>query len=96
METIVRNPQNDTFGHERAYAIENGPSGFDPAAPRHLPKTRFLMLMRNEQLATLATSFDETDHRLNDTRFLPYQAGDCPGGGAACANVANEYSPRAK
>lgn len=34
---------------------------------------------------------DETDKRLNDTRFLPFQAGDCPGGGVACANKAKNY-----
>jgi hypothetical protein len=36
---------------DRFYAIENGPSAFDPAAPRYQPKTRYLMLMRNERLA---------------------------------------------
>jgi hypothetical protein len=36
---------------------------------------------------------DETDDRLNDARFLPFQPGDCPGGGVACTNVRNEYSP---
>ena len=35
----------------------------------------------------------ETDHRLNDARYLPYQPGDCPGGGAPCANVVRYYSP---
>jgi hypothetical protein len=34
---------------------------------------------------------DETDKRMNDAQFLPFQAGDCPGGGAACANHANNY-----
>jgi hypothetical protein len=34
---------------------------------------------------------DETDKRMNDARFLPYKPGDCPGGGAACANNANNY-----
>ena len=53
-----------TIPADRLYAIENGPSGFDPAAPRHLPKQRYLMLMRNERLAQLATRFDETDHTL--------------------------------
>src|SRR5450759_2163724 len=38
---------------DRLYAIENGPSGFDPAAPAYFPKQRFLMLMRNERLAAL-------------------------------------------
>jgi len=36
---------------------------------------------------------DETDKRLNDTRFLPYQAGSCPGGGQACADNKRFYSP---
>lgn len=35
----------------------------------------------------------ETDLRLNDERFLPYQAGDCPGNGQPCANRVREYSP---
>jgi hypothetical protein len=35
----------------------------------------------------------ETDKRLNDPRFLPFQAGACPGGGTACDNsLTNEYS----
>ncbi len=36
---------------------------------------------------------DETDERLDDARFLPFQAGDCPGGGQACANNQRFYSP---
>ena len=39
-----------TLPADRLYAIENGPTGFDPAAPAYFPKTRFLMLMRNERL----------------------------------------------
>jgi uncharacterized protein YcbX len=49
---------------DRAYAIENGPSGFDPAAPAYFPKQRFLMLMRNERLASLATRMEEGTHTL--------------------------------
>jgi uncharacterized protein YcbX len=44
---------------DRAYAIENGASGFDPEKPKHFPKAAFLMLMRNEKLAELAALFDE-------------------------------------
>lgn len=47
-----------TMPFDRAYAIENGPSGFDPAAPAYFPKNRFLMLMRNERIARLKSSFD--------------------------------------
>jgi uncharacterized protein YcbX len=59
-----------TLPADRAYAIENGPSGFDPAAPAYFPKQRFLMLMRNERLAALATRFDEA------TDTLTVHAGD--------------------
>jgi uncharacterized protein YcbX len=44
---------------DRSYAIENGASGFDPAKPGHLPKQRFLMLMKNERLARLDTRLDD-------------------------------------
>jgi uncharacterized protein len=53
-----------TVPSDRLYAIENGPSGFDPLEPRHQPKTRYLMLMRNERLATLRTRFDDASHML--------------------------------
>ena len=43
---------------DRVYAIENGPSGFDPENPAKLPKTRFLCLMRNARLARLRSSYD--------------------------------------
>ncbi len=52
------------FPGDRLYAIENGPSGFNEVAPRHLPKVAYLMLMRNEALARLRTRFDATTHRL--------------------------------
>ena len=53
-----------TLPADRLYAIENGPSGFDPAAPAYFPKQRFLMLMRNERLAALRTDYDEASHTL--------------------------------
>jgi len=54
----------ETLPADRLYAIENGPSGFEPAAPRHQPKQRYLMLMRNERLARLRTRFHDTSHTL--------------------------------
>jgi len=53
-----------TLPADRLYAIENGPSGFDPMAPAYFPKQRFLMLMRNERLAALRTDYDEANHTL--------------------------------
>lgn len=53
-----------TIANDRRYAIENGPSGFDPAEPSYLPKTRFLMLMKNERLAALRTAFEDATTTL--------------------------------
>jgi MOSC domain-containing protein len=54
-----------TLPADRIYALENGPSGFDPQAPSYLPKQRFLMLMLHERLAALRTQFDEATHTLS-------------------------------
>jgi uncharacterized protein YcbX len=60
----VRLKEGQTLPADRLYAIENGPTGFDPAAPAYFPKQRFLMLMRNERLAALRTDYDEMSHTL--------------------------------
>ena len=57
-----------TFPSDRRYAIENGSSGFDPAAPAWLPKSNYLMLMRDEWLAALHTHFDDASHVLTIRR----------------------------
>lgn len=49
----------ETIAWDRAFAIENGSADFDPAAPRHFPKIKFLMLMKNERLARLRSHFDD-------------------------------------
>lgn len=53
-----------TLPSDRRYAIENGPSGFDPTAPAWMPKTNFLMLMRNERLAGLRSHFEDGQNLL--------------------------------
>ncbi|MEE8246680.1 MAG: MOSC N-terminal beta barrel domain-containing protein, partial [Alphaproteobacteria bacterium] len=53
---------------DRAFALALGTTAFDPGAPRPLPKTRFLMLMRNQQLAALETSYDEASGVLSIIR----------------------------
>jgi uncharacterized protein YcbX len=63
--TRVQLTVGSTLPCDRRYAIENGPSGFDPARPRYQPKTQYLMLMRNERLAALKTSFDEEGGTLD-------------------------------
>ena len=62
--TSTRLAPYETLPADRLYAIENGPSGFDPTAPRYQPKQRYLMLMRNERLAQLRARFEEASHTL--------------------------------
>jgi uncharacterized protein YcbX len=54
----------ETLPADRRYAIENGPSPFDPEAPAWLPKPYFLMLQRDEWLAGLRSHFDDASHVL--------------------------------
>ncbi|MHA1524147.1 MAG: MOSC domain-containing protein, partial [Alphaproteobacteria bacterium] len=53
-----------TLPFDRAYAIENGIRRFDQQNPEHLPKTAFLMLMRDERMALLNARFDPQTHKL--------------------------------
>jgi MOSC domain-containing protein len=62
--TGTRLKPGQTLASDRRYAIENGPSGFDPGMPTWLPKPHFLMLMRDEWLAALQTRFDDASHVL--------------------------------
>ncbi len=57
-----------TAPFDRSFAIENGPGRFDPEHPAHLPKISFLMLMRNERLATLESHFDDATETLTIRR----------------------------
>jgi uncharacterized protein YcbX len=67
LESAVLSP-GETVPFDRAWAIENGPGRFDAEAPRHLPKINFLMLMRDERLATLRSRFDEATTTLTIAR----------------------------
>lgn len=60
----ARLEQGGYFPGDRLFAIENGPSGFDPASPVHQPKIKYLMLMRNEKLAQLKTRYNGDTGRL--------------------------------
>jgi uncharacterized protein len=57
-----------TLPADRRYAIENGPSGFDPEQPEWKPKIQFLMLARNERLASLDSHFDDATNVLTIRR----------------------------
>jgi MOSC domain-containing protein len=53
-----------TLPADRSFAIENGPSGFDPMGPKWMSKAYFLMLQRDEWLAGLHTHFDDASNVL--------------------------------
>lgn len=57
-----------TMPWDRAFAIENGTADFDPEDPQYFHKTKFLMLAKNERLATLETSFDDDTGMLTILR----------------------------
>jgi uncharacterized protein len=47
------------FPCDRIYAVEDGPSGFDPAAPAFVPKQRFTVLAKIAAVARARTAYDE-------------------------------------
>jgi uncharacterized protein YcbX len=63
LDSVILTP-GQTLPFDRAYAVENGPSLFDPANPKYLQKIHFVMLMRNEALAALRSKFDDPTHTL--------------------------------
>jgi uncharacterized protein YcbX len=58
----------ETLPNDRAYALENGPSGFDAATPAWQPKAKFLCGMKNARLAALDTRFTDADETLTIRR----------------------------
>lgn len=55
------------FPCDRLFAVENGPSGFDPAAPAFLPKQKFTVLMSIADVAKARTRYDEATGVLTAT-----------------------------
>jgi uncharacterized protein len=49
------------FPHDREYAVEVGPSGFDMENPGHISKQKFTVLARFPQLAQLRTQFNDAN-----------------------------------
>jgi hypothetical protein len=47
------------FPCDRIYAVEDGPSGFDPAAPAWITKQKFTVLAKIAQVACARTAYDE-------------------------------------
>jgi len=47
------------FPCDRIFAVENGPSGYDPQAPAFIPKQKFTVLMSLPRVALARTRWDE-------------------------------------
>lgn len=58
-------PTDGWFPGDRLFAVEDGPSGFDRAAPEHLPKQKFTVLMRTAAVAGVRTRWDDAARRLH-------------------------------
>ncbi|HLZ83639.1 MAG TPA: MOSC N-terminal beta barrel domain-containing protein [Caulobacteraceae bacterium] len=53
------------FPCDRIYAVEDGPSGFDPAAPAWITKQKFTVLAKIAEVARARTAYDETSGVLS-------------------------------
>jgi uncharacterized protein YcbX len=53
------------FPLDRVWAVENGPSGFDPEAPAFVPKQRFAVLASLPRVAAASTRYDEAEGVLH-------------------------------
>lgn len=53
------------FPCDRLYAVEDGPSGFDPGAPGHISKSRFTVLAKIAEVARARTAYDPANGVLS-------------------------------
>jgi len=53
------------FPFDRLYALEVGPSGYDPEAPRFISKMRFAVLARFAAVARMRTRYDAAAQSLH-------------------------------
>lgn len=55
------------FPCDRLYAVENGPSGFDPQAPAWISKQKFTVLAAIPEVARARTAYDEATRTFSAT-----------------------------
>lgn len=56
---------SEGFPHDRIWAVENGPSGYDPEAPAFTPKQKFTVLAAIPKVAAARTRYDEASGVLS-------------------------------
>jgi uncharacterized protein YcbX len=53
------------FPFDRAFALENGPSDFDPDDPQHVSKRQFVCMVHQPSIARLSARWDEATQKLS-------------------------------
>lgn len=66
MSTVELAP-GQGFPHDRVYAVENGPCGFDPAVPAFISKQKFTVLAHIARVAAARTRYDAATGGLHVT-----------------------------
>lgn len=82
------------FPNDRRWAVEAGPSGFDPEKPGHISKQKFTVLARFPGLARLRTRLDDATHTFHigdHSGFGIETKLDTAEGRAALANFLRAY-----
>lgn len=91
--TAVALAPGQGFLFDRVWAVENGPSGFDPEAPGFIPKQKFTVLASLPRVAAAKTRYDEESETFHaSAEGLPAFAGrlDNPEGREAFAGWLGE------
>ena len=63
LDTVEVSP-GQALPWDRAFALAQGDSGFDPARPVFLPKSNFMCLLKNARIAHLRAAFDPHEQLL--------------------------------
>jgi uncharacterized protein YcbX len=61
---LARLAVGGAFPGDRMFAVEDGPCGFDPAAPGFIPKSRFTVLAKIAEVAKASTRYDAATGQL--------------------------------
>jgi uncharacterized protein YcbX len=61
----VRLAPGEGFPHDRVWAVENGPSGYDAQAPAWISKQKFCVLAAIPTVAAVRTRYDELTGRVS-------------------------------
>ena len=85
------------FPFDRAFALENGPSEFDPADPKHVAKLQFVCMVHQPSTGRLSAEYNEVSGQLTistlDGRSMTIDPGE-PGDLEALAEELVEHGVR--